>query len=157
MSGHLDSCPHCGVVLEQPKTKARSSPQHRRFFALCAAAFASWPEGHNQFRPKNAEHLRHWLTMRAGKFTIKQTARIESTDPDKLYALFCAFLRHSDDDNLFLDLDGNLLVEMKADSISYDNMDQAAFNELSNTVAEIVEAEIGVSAEKLLRENERAA
>lgn len=156
MSEH--HCPECGAIFEteSKKAKDRSTPQHRRLFAAVRAAFFAWPDT-SEFRPKNEEHLRHWLTVRAERFDVKQTARIESTDPDKLYALFCAFMKHSEDNNLFLELDGNLLIEKKAHSIAFEAMSQHDFNKLNEAIAEIIEIEVGVSVEKLLREKDKAA
>lgn len=152
------ACPHCGAILEAPAPKKpRSLPQHRRYMALCAAAFEHWPSVDADFRPKSASHLRYHLEVQAGAFDVTKTARIMSADPDKLYALMLAFLQHSDDEKLFIELDGNLLIEKKAKSIAYDEMPQEEFNKLVNDVSEIIEAAIGVDAEKLLRETERAA
>lgn len=151
-------CPHCGGVLEaEPPKKQRSLPQHRRFMAMCTAAYHAWLETDQEFRPQNVDHLRYFLTMKAGKFEVKKQARILTADPDKVYGLMRAFLQHSDDNKLFIELDGNLLIEKKADSIAFDEMPQDEFNKLVNDVSEIIEAAIGVDAEQLLRETERAA
>lgn len=151
-------CPNCGTVMEaEAPKKQRSLPQHRRFHALCAAAYAAWLETDQDFRPHSISHLRYWLTVQAGRFDVVKSARILSTDPDKVFALMKAFLAHSDDEKLFIELDGNLLIEKKAWSIAYDEMDQAEFNRLVNDVTEIIENAIGVSAEKLLKESREAA
>ena len=151
-------CPHCGGLIEaEPPKKQRSLPQHRRFHALCAAAYHAWLETDQEFRPHSVDHLRHFLTVQAGRFDVKKQARILSTDPGKVYALMKAFLAHSDDDKLFIELDGNLLIEKKAHSIAYDSMAQDEFNRLVNDVTEIIENAIGVDAEKLLRETRDAA
>lgn len=61
MSRHRH-CPECGCVLSQP----RSAKEHRFFFAIIAAAFDNWPEGH-EFQPRNAEQLRGWLMLEVGE------------------------------------------------------------------------------------------
>lgn len=157
MSGHLDACPHCGCELEPPKSKGRSLPQHRRYMALCGAAYLMWRETNETFRPKSADHLRYYLEVQAGAFVVTKTARILSADPDKVYALMRAFLEHSDDEKLFIELDGNLLIEKKAKSVAFSEMSQKEFADLAQAVEEIIEAELGVSASELLREHERAA
>lgn len=156
MSARHEHCPHCGGVLEDMKPHKRSTPQLRRFFAIVRAAFYSWPE-HHEFRPQSVDHLRWYLEQRAGHFTVTTTARIESADPDKVYALVRAFLRHSEDHRLFIELDGNLLVEKRTKSIDYASLDSAEFSKLKDAVCEVIEVELGVAAEKLLSEAERAA
>jgi hypothetical protein len=152
------ACPHCGGIFEDAKAHKRSTPQHRRFFAICRAAYFSWPESPpSGFRPANEEHARYWLEMRAGHFTVTTTARIESHDPDKVYALVRAFLRHSEDHRLFIELDGNLLIEKRTKSIDYNSLSSSEFSRLKDAVCEIIEMEIGVAAEKLLSETEKAA
>jgi hypothetical protein len=148
-------CPACGVVLESA-AKRRSTAQHNRFFAICEATFTHWREDH-EFRPRNAEHLRYYLEMKAGHFTVTKTARITSVDPDKLYALMMAFMKHSDDERLFLELDGNLLMQKKTLSIAYDKLGQAEFSKLKNAVCDVITIELGMDAEQLLRETESAA
>lgn len=157
MSRGQFTCEHCGAVNEAKAVSRRSGPQHRRFFAIVRAAFFNWPEGHPTFRPKSAEHLRFWLEMRAGHFTVTTTARITSADPDKVFALMSAFMRHSDDHTLFVELDGNLMVEKKTLSIDYATLGPAEFGRLKEAVCEVIEAEMGIAAEKLLSEAERAA
>jgi len=150
------TCPHCGGIFEDAKAHKRSTPQHRRFMAICRAAYFSWPDTH-EFRPISEQHLRYYLEMRAGNFSITKQARIESTDPHKLYALMSAFMRHSEDHTLFVELDGNLLIQKKVGSVSYEAMGPTEFGRLKDAVCEIIEAEIGIAAEKLLSETERAA
>lgn len=150
------TCPHCGGVFEDAKAHKRSTPQHRRFMAICNAAFHNWPDAH-EFRPRNVDHLRYWLEMRAGHFTVTTTARISSSDPDKVYGLVRAFLKHSEDVRLFIELDGNLLVEKRTKSIDYASLGSSEFSRLKDEVCLLIEEEIGIAAEKLLRETEKAA
>lgn len=152
------ACPHCGGLLEAPAPKKpRSLPQHRRYMALCAAAFEHWPSVDTDFRPRSASHLRYYLEVQAGAFDVTKTARILSADPDKLYALMLAFLQHSDDEKLFIELDGNLLIEKKARSVAFEEMPHEDFTKLVNAVTEIIENAIGVNAEQLLRETSMVA
>ncbi len=155
MSAH-PHCPHCGGIIEDDKPHRRSTPQLRRFFAICKAAFFNWPE-HHEFRPRSADHLRYWLECKANHFTVTTTARIESSDPDKVYALVRAFLKHSEDHRLFIELDGNLLIEKRTKSIDYNSLDSSEFSRLKDAVCDVIEIELGVAAEKLLSETEKAA
>lgn len=93
----------------------------------------------------------------AGHYTTTVTARIESADPDKVYNLVRAFLRHTDDQRVFIELDGNLLIEKRTKSISYETLGNKEFTALAQAIEEIIETEIGIAPEKLLRETERAA
>ena len=155
MSTH---CHECGAVQSAKPKRDRSGPQHRRFFAIVNAAFHHWPERPpSGFRPRNAEHLRYWLEAQAGHYTVTTTARIQSADPDKVFALMSAFMRHSEDDRLFVDLDGPLLVQKRTKSIDYDAMGSADFSRLKDAVCDIIKAETGMDAERLLRETEKAA
>lgn len=148
-------CPECGAVFED-KAQRRSVPQHRRFFALCRAAFANWPSSH-AFQPRNAEHLRYWLQVQAGHCVVRKTARIESVDPVKVYNLIKAFLDGASDDALFVELHDNRIVEVQAKTINFDAMGPAEFGKLKDEVASVIEAEMGINAGQLLAEHERAA
>lgn len=156
----MSHCPACGVVLEDkpaPKTD-RSTPQHRRFFAIIKAAYLHWPDhATGDFRPKSEDHLRYYLEMRADHYTVTTTARIKKVEPEMAYQLVRAFLKHSEDERLFLELDGNLLIEKRTKSICYDAMDSREFSRLKDTVCDIIKEETGMDAEQLLRETERAA
>lgn len=159
MKGAECTCPECGAVFETatPK-KERSAPHLRRFHALIRAAYFQWPEQHPEMpRPRSESRFRYWLEMKAGFFDVVKMVRVESMDADKLYHLLCAMLKHSDDEKLFLDIDGNLITEMKTRSISYGAMGHNEFAALAQAVEEIIEAELGVSADKLLRETDKAA
>jgi len=149
-------CPACGFVLETA-AKRRSRAAHNRLFAICRAALANWPHDH-EFRPHSEDHLRYWLECKAGHFVVTKTARIRSNDPEKVYALVSAFMRESDDEKLFLELDGELLIQKRVRSIS-DNEDisTAEFSKLQDAVCDIIEMETGVEAVRLLKETERAA
>lgn len=153
MTAHF--CPGCGLDLT-PERRGRSTPQHRRFFAIIKAAYLHWPPS-AEFRPRNADHLRYYLEMRADHCTVTTTARIRSADPEKVYQLVRAFLKHSEDERLFADLDGDLLVQKRTKSISYEAMDSRDFSRLKDDVCDIIKAETGMDAELLLRETEKAA
>ena len=153
-------CLDCGStkIAKPSREKDRSTPQLRRFFAIVKAAFIHWPERTpSEFRPKSAEHLRYWLEMKADYFTVTTMARISRHDPGQTYELVRAFLKHSEDERLFLELDGNLLIEKRTKSIDYDTLDSSAFSKLKDAVCDVIKAETGMEAEQLLRETERAA
>ena len=157
MTRHETSCPHCGGML----AKVRSAPHHRRFFALINAAFHQWREGH-EFTPEDPEHLRAWLLCRAG---YRQSREVPVAYSDgnpalaKLTAIAVeaalkeagayAFIRPHPD--------GGSIAVYRAKSIKWSELPQKDFAPLAEAVEQIIEAELGVDAETLLREQERAA
>lgn len=157
MTAREITCPECGSVFPVNSKHKRSSPQHRRFFAVCRAAYIHWPELDQDFRPRNEDHLRYWLTAEAGKFTVTKTVRFESVDPVKGYWVMRALLDNCEDDRMFLELDGDVLIQKRALSVAHDAMDQKEFNELQDAVEALLQERFGFSVEKLLIETERAA
>lgn len=136
----------------------RSSAQHRRQFAVFAAAFDMWPEQH-EFRPRNAEHLRFWLEIQAGHFSVVLTLRVRSVPPTKLAAVLTAVLTACDHDRdrVFIEADADLIVVKKAASIAYTRLPHARACQVFDEISHVLSAEMGVSAEMLLRETARAA
>ena len=150
----MHSCPHCGAVLEKP----RSRNQHNRWFALATAAFHHWPEAH-EFRPKSVDHLRYWLTVQAGRVDVVKSIRVHSVDAVALQALLEGVLRTSDDERLFIDIDHDLVTVRRAHSIKTtgpDAMPQREFAQLCSEVDAVLEAN-GMDPEQLLKETASAA
>lgn len=165
MSEH---CPHCGGVLETHK-KVRSLPDHRRFFALIRAAFEQWPLNH-EFQPLSAEHLRAWLLCKVRYHQIEMidvgTDIFDGLDADTK-ALVDFVVRSAVHRSIeaatresgfaFDKPYGSGIAIFRPKSIDFESMDQKDFGELRQAVEEVIESIIGVDAEKLLRETERAA
>lgn len=150
----MHSCPHCGVVLEKP----RSRNQHNRLFAVATAAFHHWPHGH-AFKPKSVDHMRYWLTVEAGRFDVVMNLRVLSVDPIALQALLDGVLRQSKDETLFVDIDGDLVTVRRVHSIKTtgpDAMPQREFAQLCSEVDAVLEAN-GMDPEQLLKETASAA
>lgn len=148
------SCPHCGGSLES----GRSSPDHRRFFALIQAAFHQWKENH-EFQPDNSEHLRAWLIAKAG---YREGTFVELPDgaTDGTRKMFMASLESAIRAAGGLGFvkpyrDGVAVVKPK--SIAWHKIGQREFGQIRDAVTDIIEAEIGVSADQLLRERDNAA
>ena len=59
------TCPACSYRFSETLKVDRSTPEHRRYFAMIKAAFDNWPSGH-QFQPLDAAALRTFLQCRAG-------------------------------------------------------------------------------------------
>lgn len=145
------SCPHCGGLLSKPRSEA----DHRRFFALVAAAFEHWPELHD-FQPDSAEHLRAWLLCKAG---YRDTAvfQLPETDDHVMMAQMMEFaerlLDHAGDErHTFGRWSGSTFYVHRPRSIAWHMLSQRDFARIRSAVEEIIEAEVGVSADKLLSE-----
>lgn len=151
------NCPHCGALFE-PKAngKPRSTPQHRRFFGLCTAAFDQWPETH-AFRPKNPEHLRAWLEVQAQHFQAVKTIRCNDGDVKRLTAVLTAVLRTCEDDKVFVEADGQCVIVKRALSIAYDKLPHLQACRLFDDVADVIRVETGIEPDQLLSDRRRAA
>lgn len=146
------SCPHCGGLLHRP----RSGPDHRRFFALIQAAFEQWPETHD-FQPDTAEHLRKWLLCTAG-FRERVDIAVPFADDEpavaKLAAIAIQSALEAAGAYAFVrpDPKGGRVAVYKARSIAWDKIGQKEFAEIRTAIEEIIEAELRVSPDQLLRE-----
>jgi hypothetical protein len=151
----MTHCPHCGGVLEKP----RSSADHRRFFKLISAAFSQWPEGH-EFQPDNAEHLRAWLLCKAG-YRETTTVPVEYAEGQpamlRLVSLTVESAVKAANGFAFIRPHGAAVAVHKARSIKFEKLSQKSFGPLRDAVTEIITAEIGVDASTLLRETVHAA
>ena len=152
MSHRFDSCPECGAVL----TKGRSLPDHRRFFGLVTKAFEQWPE-HSDFRPRDVEHLRAYLLVKAGHTDIAHIPAPPECENPAIMVLF----------KLAVEATGQAL-ERKAGyvdyrvssggvevitprSIDFRTVGQKQFSPIREAVEALIEDVIGVKAEQLLR------
>lgn len=156
----MTACPHCGCKIDG-KTKPRSSPQLRRFFAMLRAMYRHWPED-AEFQPESEEALRKWALIKAGHKDTTDVAVPFADDQPGLTRLVAvsveacvrgaggyAFIRPHPD--------GGLLRVFKAKSIAFDKLGQAEFNALNDAVETVYARETGLDPETVLRENERAA
>jgi len=148
------SCPHCGGIL----TKARSLPDHRRFFALIRAAFMHWPADHD-FTPDSEEHLRRWLTCKAGYRESIPILLPENADAATLHMFQMAIeatIAACDGEGFVVPYRSGVAI-IKAKSIAWDKLGQKEFAEVRNAVEDVIKAETGFEADKLLSESEKAA
>lgn len=143
------SCPHCGGIL----TKGRSLSDHRRFFALIHAAFHQWPEAHS-FQPDNSEHLRAWLTCKAGhRNTTELHLPAEATEDMRRLFQFgteCA-IRAAGGVGFVVPYRDSLVV-ISPKSIAWDTIGQKEFGAFRDAVSDVIETETGIKVDDLLRE-----
>lgn len=151
----MSACPHCGCEIEKAG-KPRSPEQHRRFFALIRAAYQQWPES-AEFQPDNEEHLRKWLTAAAGYRDGTDIAvPFAENEPSvtKLVSIAVEASVRAAGGYAFVrpDANGGRLRVYKPKSIRFGTMGPAEFGKLCDDVSEVIEREIGVSADDLLKE-----
>lgn len=143
------TCPHCGCVI----VKGRSLPDHRRFFALIHAAYHHWPENH-RFRPDNSEHLRAWLTAKAGHRNTTELFLPDGATPEmkRLYAIGTeAAIKATGGTGWVVPYNDSLVV-ISPKSIAWDEIDQKQFSVIRDAVSDVIEAETGIAVDALLRE-----
>ena len=160
-----EPCPTCG----QKDRRPRSPNDHRRFFAAIGAAFHHWPERHS-FRPESAEHLRAWLLCKAGYHKVDV---VEIPDdlldhlPEEIQHVVLNILgaivhksievAKADDEFTFERAHNNSIAVFKPRSIAFDTLDQKGFGALREAVEEVIEGELGITVDQILKETERAA
>ena len=145
-----EMCPQCAA-----KAKPRSPEQHRRFFALMRAAFMHWPDAHErQFASQ--EELRKWLQMKAGWREVGAQIPISGIPKDKALFLAKAAIQAAESFAEPVFYKDNLVI-FKPKSIAFAKMGPAEFNALNDAVSQVIEAEIGIAADRLLKETESAA
>lgn len=150
-------CPHCGSDLAE-SGKGRSVPQLRRYFALVKAAYYHWPDAH-EFEPDSKQHLRRWLQCKAGHHDTQIFELPETDDPVLMARMmeFAEALLDTDKGSKFGRWRGNVLAVFTPKSIRFDKLDHRAACQLFDEVAAVIEMEIGIPAERLLKEAETAA
>lgn len=149
----IRECPHCG----KPIMKGRSSPDHRRFFAVIKHAFQQWPENH-RFQPDDAEHLRAWLTCRAGYRESTPIILPDGADETMqlVFLLGIESALRAADSVAFVLAHGNGVAVITPKSIAFDKLGQRDFAAVRTAVEDTIAAEIGITADELLKHGEAA-
>lgn len=161
-----ERCYECGQIKPAVAPKKRSIRDHSRFFVIIGKAFQHWPESH-PFQPESANHLRYWLTCKAGpewRSATPVTWPGLRTDADRqrFIAVVEAAIRAGrmpgeDDDEVarrFVVQHGHGVAVLRAKSIAVANMGQADFGRLRDAVCEVIEAEMSTTIEELLRHDQ---
>jgi hypothetical protein len=117
------------------------------------AAFEQWPEA-NPFEPADPEHLRAWLICRAGwreatpiELPAEATPHMLDLMRTSIEAAIRACGGHA-----FLTQHRDVVYVVRPKSVAYAAMGFAQFVELREAVEQVIEAEIGVTADQLLEE-----
>jgi len=137
-------CPHCGKSDRSP----RSGLDHRRLFAIITAAFDNWPEDHH-FKPKDAEHLRKWLLVEAGRFDV---VTVDKGPLDLLEAFSIAVqVAHRLNGFVRVDPEADKLYVDVPHSMDFRRMSQRDFAPVRKAIEQILCAELGVTVHALER------
>lgn len=149
----MSNCPQCGCEIEQKaKSKARSVPQHRRYFALVRAAWMHWPEGHH-FCPQSEEHLRRWLQAKAGHRDVI-TIDAGFMSAAQAVAAVAGAMRQAGP-YAFISNSETKLYVVTSKSISFDALPHLAACALFDAVAEVIESETGIKADDMITHTPR--
>ncbi len=146
-------CPHCGCELTQSHRSAR---HHRRFFGLVTAAYNQWPE-RSEFQPESPEHLRAWLLVKAGHRETREIPVVAAEEHPGLavlarLAIEAAFREAGAFAFINPDAGAGIVSIYRPKSIAHASCDQKAFSPIAEAVEQIIEQELNVTAEQLLRE-----
>lgn len=121
---------------------------------IISAAYDQWPERDGLFQPMSFEHLRSWLICKAGhEFRKVGTFDISGFSEEQRSTLRAAVMG----EHTHCGEHGDILYKIEPKSMKFEKMKQREFGLLRDAICEVIEAEIGVPADKLLKEHERAA
>lgn len=146
MSERCKDCPNAGGN--------RSLQDHRRLMGIIAAAYDQWPERRGLFQPLSSEHLRSWLICKAGPGWRKVSTFDITGFSDEQRAVMSSAVMGA---HTHCGITGDVLYKIEPKSMKFANMNQAEFGKLRDAICEVIAAEIGVPAEQLLKEREKAA
>jgi len=139
------------------KRRPRSIQQHRRFFGMVAAAFQHWPD-HFEFLPRDCEHLRKWLTAKAGYVHQVHVPVIGSIGETVDLVEVVAEASTREDDHVFVRQTGpDRITVYRPKSIAFHSMGPQEFGLLNDKVSEIIEKVIGVDGDTLLQRQKEVA
>ncbi len=134
------TCPH--------EKKNRSIKDHRRLMGIIAAAYDQWPERAGLFQPMSFEHLRSWLICKAGpEFRKVGTFDVTGFTEAQRNTLRAAIM----DERTHCGEHENYIYKIEPKSMQFEKMKQGEFGRLRDAICEVIGAEIGVPADKLLR------
>ncbi len=148
-------CPVCGFHATPRKGRARSLPQHRRYFSLMHAVLHHWPETHErQF--SDIHELRAWLQMKAGWRDVAAQIPIVGMPRDKTVLIVEAAIKAAGSNALPV-LHGSTMVIFKPKSVAFAKMGPQEFGLLNDAVERVIRQETGLDPEEVLRQTETAA
>lgn len=148
-------CKVCGCAVDEPRGAPRSLDQLKRYFAVIRAAFHHWPEtAARQFA--NEEELRAWSQMKAGYRDIAATIPLVGMQKDRALMLVEASIRAAGSYAMPVIHKGDIVI-FKPKSISFAKLAHSDFCKLNDAVESVLEQEIGIPVDTLLKGHEAAA
>lgn len=119
---------------------------------MIKAAFSNWPEGH-EFQPRDSDHLRRWLQCKAGHYST-QRIDVDSDDPSilKLVKIATQAAFDAAKADAWCKVFDKTIVVFSPLSIAFDKLGHNAACALLADVEAIIETELGVKSDDLLRE-----
>ncbi len=152
--GDPHECPFCRRKMEGDKP-VRSYQQHKRFFAMCEAAFEHWPETHPRQFP-NKDHCRKYLEMKAGWYVEASRMSVSGFEPALLCSLAEAMFRAAGGYAIAVQ-QGDEIAVFAPKSISYRALGHKTACQLFDKVSQVIGKEIGISGDDLLENDLEAA
>lgn len=144
-----------GKPLKCKLTNPRNPKVHRLYFSAIAAAAKHWPEGEEPEPGGDADLLRAWLQVKAG-YAIRRVFDVEAMPV--LIALISDI--RASDKYAFVKQTKLISGEPAAVafiplSISYAELDDAAFEPIKSSVFDIIESVLGCTITQLVEADEK--
>lgn len=144
------------------RMKHRSDEAHGLLFAAIKAAFKNWPEKH-RFHPESPEHLRAWLLCEVGHVEFVDVNYVTyDVHPELAKDLVIntvktarSLLSDKLGLRMYQTLEGIRVVAPR--SIDYRTVGKREFNEIAAKIYDVIQAEIGVDAPALVKQDSKAA
>jgi hypothetical protein len=155
-------CPSCAYEFSLDELgKPRSTPQLRRYMALCRKAFENWPSGHPE-RPQgfvDAHECRKWLEMKAGYATFVCEAQFDGELPAAVMTagmeaalrsvLVAATPRKTNRGRpvAFPKIHGDRMLIFISQSVAYEEMTHKQFTDLATKVETLIYEHTGIDTD----------
>jgi len=132
---------------------------------MVRAAFSNWPELFQDFQPLDAEHLRKWLTAKAGyvdRVVVEPPPEIIA-DNEAVKKLAMLWMEQAIDavrrkqEHTWLRRHGDNFVVFIPKSIAFEAMGHNEFGALNDDVSKILDEIIGLDGEELLQRQKEVA
>ncbi len=139
-------CPCCG----QEKPSPRNAERHKLFFAILPKAFENWPSTYEEFQPLSTDHLRKWLTYKAGWCTMRELA-IEGPNK-RIVVTALKFFLESGNQETFYTTTAKSIREYRPKSIAWNKCKEDEFKRILDTAGDIIATVTGMQIEDMKRE-----
>lgn len=133
------------VQIYQP----RSIPHHNFFFAFIAEVYDAWPDIH-PFQPDNSEHLRAWLTVKAGYLEMFEWDFVglpTTTIHASLNVCRALIKARAGDRATWFKIIGTKIYAAWPKSIKFEKMDEDEFKRFTTIVFALIYSEVGIDVD----------